>query len=1543
MIKRNSFKALLLLICALIIFNCTSNIGYIQDNLENQYNRIKALKSEQSYNESVERNADYSTVDNYKNIITDEDVGDRYNGRVWADKSVYAHDNLSNSNVINLDNKFDISFQEDFLHVFSVLGSSQIVKQYPPSPIDLVISLDMSASMAQDIRYPINNFGDPTNGSYAPKENRTMKDRIANSRIKESIDAINEVIDNLMKQNINNRVSVIVSGAGAQVLMPLAHYKKIDDNPYIKINGFETLYTLDDLTYDAEYGLLWTRNIDCCFVVEANAYKDDNDDPTFSDKNIYKYSISNNVNNTKVKAYPGYDLQTEENLNKGLSNDKKELSADFYIGYLTNTQGGIYLANSQLAKESKTTYSVTPPNYSTITVARIPATIIISDGGANFAFNKMNNWENIYADYDPEGYNWSAHFVSDEYDSEDLSHRLDMNIGTEWYEVYLPGIEDDNIIFSLYNIGMVEEDGTLRTVPEWCHAGVFYSNDNDPFGTSGSVLQAVMTASYMKTAVVKHYEQGWDEGGASQESRISPKTFTMSVDATGIPQWGKMRLYPILDPGSNIFSDIPNWWENETLFGPELSGYGSITKKTVYDGLLTSWNKWSNGEDAQANMCIGQQKAAMIPISPEKEYNEKFNVIVTNEDVKNNIIYNDAFYDISSSNISKELEKILYEITAEAFSPIGGQNDVGISNSITYTDPIGKYMEVKDVTNLLLFGNNYPVTKTGVYDANFNMNGHGNGWYDENGNYLGTSGSWDSGDTYYLSKEYIEGSGDQEGFLPEGYLTSSDTLKNVVFTLYRLNISNSDRTMVRSNPSYGDDQYMTYKLSDIRIWVEDSGEYDTDESHDVDSLYDEALHINIPNNAIPLKVDTFEVDQFNTVFGYSTNIGTDSALPLRVAYTVGISDEIINESTKKIDLSKISREYFVRNTKIKDDSEYIYFYSNYYSKENYRTSSSNTFGNAYVTFSPSDQNRFYVFQNNLTIYKNSSGGEGETVNSGGTIKLSDPVKNLDEIDLDSTYYIEIDYFLPQKSIEGRAGKQVKYAVARKGSDFFGENGEKYITYFDETTKKELDEPNSNTVVATKVGGKRVGDLKNLSTQKKENITDTSSLVYAPEYGNNSSENSYSLINWLGNNGYIAVQQTWLFVTKQVNGKSSQEYEDIVNNEVFNFEVSFFGDAPDKEAIINKYQTEIDTWIPQVGNAYVVTDNEGWLLDLNNSRTKYWVGNDESSRLINDNGTIVAYADSSKQGEEVILVYEDLEKLNPLYKITVEMKTQTIELTEVENSNEVRAKFTLKNGEGILFSGLNSDTKYVVKEVLSQDNLDNGFNFERVTQRNSDNSTIEDMIVTGTTDTGLTDEVHYFNIFSNDVIDFKFKKVESENLNNKITGTKFELYKLVCDNPVHTATDHDKLINTNNVSECFQKVDEQISGELDSIDENVKFESLEVGEEYRLIETKATSNRIKPEGQWKIIFESGKTVPTITAIGDKLPPAFIFNEDGSLSLPNVAIFEFPISGNIGTTIFYITGLILLFIGVNILYYNKYKVSNNLIKKYKEDKDKNEKKL
>ena len=109
------------------------------------------------------RVADPNTMDDYQNQLLSMESGSRYAGRVWTDKSVFAYDK-NGENTINLDMATDgyngnVSYNADFAHTFSALASSQVVNEYPPSPIDLVIVFDMSGSMGQDTRYDIDPGG----------------------------------------------------------------------------------------------------------------------------------------------------------------------------------------------------------------------------------------------------------------------------------------------------------------------------------------------------------------------------------------------------------------------------------------------------------------------------------------------------------------------------------------------------------------------------------------------------------------------------------------------------------------------------------------------------------------------------------------------------------------------------------------------------------------------------------------------------------------------------------------------------------------------------------------------------------------------------------------------------------------------------------------------------------------------------------------------------------------------------------------------------------------------------------------------------------------------------------------------------------------------------------------------------------------------------------------------------------------------------------------------------------------------------------------
>ena len=1086
----------------------------------------------------MNRIADEDTTDTYQDKLLSSDWGSRYAGRVWTDKSVFA-----NGTPINLDMGTDgyagsVKFDSDFGTVFSALASSQVVNEWPPAPIDLVIAIDMSASMAQDTRCPINDLNtSTTDNSYTqtlePKE-RTMVKRIENSRIQKTLDAVNETIDMLMKQNKENRVSVVVYGAGAAVVMPLAHYARVSGNePYLSVGGMETLYTLDDLTNDPTYGWVWTRNIDACYTVVAKAMRSDDDNPTFAGE-PFTNTVSNNVDNNskpksaevdgtiyteKVIANPGYaDWDGVNPETAVFSPAQKELNADTYVGYFTNTQGGIYLAYAQLARSEKTTFTAKMSTGEDVTVARIPAAIIMSDGGANFAFNEMDYWSLNYGDFGSVRYkneyttdspyyrrsNTGKTYLEngeEKWDGTDKSHNLGedgMQKGDEWYNVYLPGVGDGNKITSLYNTGaLATTDGTLlsggntlSTSPAWSYAGIFYSTDGSPFGTSGTVLETLLTAAYMRHVTKTHYENGWDAGSATKESRSDLLTYTMSVDSQNVPQWGRMRLYPSLDPATYSLDSEQPWWTDDDKFGTDEGIGNGYTKDAIYQGMLLSWQNWKNGSRTQAQFV--EQRGYIDPLPTDGYTDSRFdNIKVTNQDVINNISYADDFYDIDAGEVVAKFQEILSEITGNVFVPISGDNDAGVGDSITYQDPLGEYMELKnqaihatvhDNTKegtydmaLLVFGKMHGLVRAGTYDWQWNddyMEAHPDvgtqgekpfpmGWYwgddpktahtaeelgvdvknaaDGTGTYPAENPethepydnaeqAWADGWVYRFNLstmlQFVPLNADIESSVHPA--DAPEQIKNTVYTCYRFAGSKTARNQLYRNPVYGDvpaelkkiwdehvktgdypvgmDEYSeypgVYRLSDIRVWAEHTGDF-IDQTGSLtpeeQSGYDDSLYVNIPTAAVPTQLAEITLGP-NGPISYKDNLDQKTqSTPFRLFYAVGLTEDLILRDAKNnqtgVDVSKISGEYIATHSDPKTNN--IYFISNWYSNTVYRGYASDessygysTRGDAAVSFSPSVENRYYLFQKPLPLIAHAY----RVLNEGGDVA---PVDNAD--------------------------------------------------------------------------------------------------------------------------------------------------------------------------------------------------------------------------------------------------------------------------------------------------------------------------------------------------------------------------------------------------------------------------------------------------------------------------------------------------------------------------------------------------------------------
>ena len=406
---------------------------------------------------------------------------------------------------------------------------------------------------------------------------------------------------------------------------------------------------------------------------------------------------------------------------------------------------------------------------------------------------------------------------------------------------------------------------------------------------------------------------------------------------------------------------------------------------------------------------------------------------------------------------------------------------------------------------------------------------------------------------------------------------------------------------------------------------------------------------------------------------------------------------------------------------------------------------------------------------------------------------------------------------------------------------------------------------------------------------------------------------------------------------------------------------------------------------------IIDNNE----DLGNiNKEEIWIKlykeneNKELEEVTNVDGEKVEAINPDETG-----YYEFTHLPSEKYILKIEYNGEKYKLVEKEigSNTEINSKFEIETS---------SDTG-------ESSNIETVGNSDTETEESTQNEQNSNWV----TEIGKTDLIEKLNDSSNymikeenvnaglkEKINLEFTKVAEEDHTDKIGGTEFKLYKLVCTE--HEEGYHDtELINTQNIEKtesssnsnntdntnstenldsCWQLVDTQ-SSKIAITNENqgtVKFEDLEINQEYRLVETKASINRIKPERQWKIEFslidegkiqenanlvkekiqENTKNIETnnietqenntesetsgteqnaeitkinngvkikIESIGEKEAPAFAIrkNEETGiieeLLLPNRAYFQFPTSGSIGSNTIYKIGIITLILGIFLL--------------------------
>lgn len=237
----------------------------------------------------------------------------------------------------------------------------------------------------------------------------------------------------------------------------------------------------------------------------------------------------------------------------------------------------------------------------------------------------------------------------------------------------------------------------------------------------------------------------------------------------------------------------------------------------------------------------------------------------------------------------------------------------------------------------------------------------------------------------------------------------------------------------------------------------------------------QTLTVKIPASAIPLRVNTVELESSGKVKSHTTN----NAYPVRLCYTVGVQDDVKN-ADGTVDLSKIDDAYKQANT----GTDGLYFYSNKYTGD-ITCEDQETAGNAYVEFTPAKNNPYFYVQESIPLYTD------ETCNT--------PVTQQPTPDDGKTYYYQVQYYSGRQSVT-----QTRSVTGIKG---------------------ETEQINGQYCV--KAGEMNAPHADSKHAEKSTNNTATAQLYY---YAHMDGENAQI---HLGNNGRLAVKTASLAIEKDI--------------------------------------------------------------------------------------------------------------------------------------------------------------------------------------------------------------------------------------------------------------------------------------------------------------------------------------------------------------------------------------------------------------------------
>ena len=199
---------------------------------------------------------------------------------------------------------------------------------------------------------------------------------------------------------------------------------------------------------------------------------------------------------------------------------------------------------------------------------------------------------------------------------------------------------------------------------------VYHTSNIDPM----IALSTLLSAAYHKALVEDHYGQ-------------TPMVYGIGADLSA-----RDGSNAIIDPGSSFNADNVN---------------DNIV--TAYETYTDTWLKGNN-----VNVTSGGYRFQFQHSYPQSD--------ITDNDIAANINYVDDYYPVDGVDLGDAFDSIYEQLINSAFNPITStqQGATGVEETpLIYADNIGKYMQVKSIQAVQVFGNTYNVTKNndGTYSV----------------------------------------------------------------------------------------------------------------------------------------------------------------------------------------------------------------------------------------------------------------------------------------------------------------------------------------------------------------------------------------------------------------------------------------------------------------------------------------------------------------------------------------------------------------------------------------------------------------------------------------------------------------------------------------------------------------------------------------------------------------------------------------------------------------------------------------------------------